>query len=85
MTNDTRDALEPDVATPATGLVSRVQRSDVWRSMFRHPQLDTARGRALQSFSNFFLHLYPVKVPPASCGFGTRSVSGSSPRCCSRS
>ena len=63
MTNDTRDALEPDVATPATGLVSRVQRSDAWRSMFRHPQLDTARGRALQSFSNFFLHLYPVKVP----------------------
>ena len=31
--------------------------------MFRHPTLDTPRGRALQSFSNFFLHLYPVKVP----------------------
>ena len=31
--------------------------------MFRHPQLDTPRGRALQSFSNFFLHVYPVKVP----------------------
>ena len=31
--------------------------------MFRHPQLDTPRGRALQSFSNFFLHIYPVKVP----------------------
>ena len=31
--------------------------------MFRHPQLDTPRGRALQSFSNFFLHLYPVKIP----------------------
>ena len=39
------------------------QRSEVWRSAFRHPQLDTARGRALQSFSNFFLHVYPVKVP----------------------
>jgi quinol-cytochrome oxidoreductase complex cytochrome b subunit len=31
--------------------------------MFRHPTLDTPRGRALQSFSNFFLHLYPVKIP----------------------
>ena len=41
----------------------RSQRSETWRSMFRHPQLDTPRGRALQSFSNFFLHLYPVKIP----------------------
>ena len=35
----------------------------MWRSVFRHPTLDTPRGRALQSFSNFFLHLYPVKIP----------------------
>lgn len=48
---------------PHTGWRARVQRSDVWRSMFRHPQLDTPRGRALQSFSNFFLHVYPVKIP----------------------
>jgi quinol-cytochrome oxidoreductase complex cytochrome b subunit len=64
MTDTTsRDALEPSSATPATGITGRVQRSDWWRSMFRHPQLDTPRGRALQSFSNFFLHIYPVKVP----------------------
>ena len=63
MTEETRDALEPGVATPAHGLGARVKRSDVWRSMFRHPQLETPRGRALQSFSNFFLHVYPVKVP----------------------
>jgi quinol-cytochrome oxidoreductase complex cytochrome b subunit len=61
--DEPRDALEPSVATPTRGLTRRVQRSDVWRSMFRHPQLDTPRGRALQSFSNFFLHLYPVKIP----------------------
>jgi quinol-cytochrome oxidoreductase complex cytochrome b subunit len=59
----TRDALEPGAARPGRGLVARVQRSEAWRSMFRHPQLDTPRGRALQSFSNFFLHLYPVKIP----------------------
>ena len=45
------------------GVTARVERSNVWRSMFRHPRIDTPRGRALQSFSNFFLHLYPVKVP----------------------
>jgi quinol-cytochrome oxidoreductase complex cytochrome b subunit len=61
---DTRDALEPKVAyAPGSAIAARVERSNVWRSMFRHPTLDTPRGRALQSFSNFFLHLYPVKVP----------------------
>jgi quinol-cytochrome oxidoreductase complex cytochrome b subunit len=48
---------------PGGGLTDRVARSNAWRSMFRHPNLDTPRGRALQSFSNFFLHLYPVKIP----------------------
>ena len=57
-------ALETVEASPnTTGLGARLQRSDVWRSMFRHPQLDTPRGRALQSFSNVFLHVYPVKIP----------------------
>jgi len=60
----TRDGLEPKVAyAPGAGVAARVERSNVWRSMFRHPTIDTPRGRALQSFSNFFLHLYPVKIP----------------------
>jgi quinol-cytochrome oxidoreductase complex cytochrome b subunit len=63
MPDETRDALEPGVARPGRGPVARVRRSEAWRSMFRHPQLDTPRGRALQSFSNFFLHVYPVKIP----------------------
>jgi quinol-cytochrome oxidoreductase complex cytochrome b subunit len=59
-----RDALEPkEVFAPGPGLAGRIERSNLWRSMFRHPSLETPRGRALQSFSNFFLHLYPVKVP----------------------
>jgi quinol-cytochrome oxidoreductase complex cytochrome b subunit len=62
-TPEVRDALEPEAATTVTGLRGRLHRSEVWRSAFRHPQLDTPRGRALQSFSNFFLHVYPVKVP----------------------
>jgi quinol-cytochrome oxidoreductase complex cytochrome b subunit len=57
-------ALESKDSYPTSkGLRARLHRSEAWRSMFRHPQLDTPRGRALQGFSNFFLHVYPVKVP----------------------
>ena len=58
-----RDGLEPDVYPVPEGRWQRLKHTDVWRSMFRHPQLDTPRGRALQGFSNVFLHVYPVKVP----------------------
>lgn len=63
-TGTTQEALEsPRAYQPRAGLVGRIERSDAWRSAFRHPQIDTPRGRALQSFSNFFLHVYPVKIP----------------------
>ncbi len=58
-----RDALEPDVYPVPEGRVARIRHGEAWRSVFRHPPLDTPRGRALQSFSNVFLHVYPVKVP----------------------
>ena len=58
-----REALEPDRQPVARGWAARVHGSELWRSAFRHPSLDTPRGRALQSFSNVFLHVYPVKVP----------------------
>ena len=60
-----QDVLEPreSVAPGDRRLRARLHRSSVWRSMFRHPQEDTPRGRALQGFSNFFLHVYPIKVP----------------------
>ncbi len=41
----------------------RFRESEVYRSVVRHPRPDTPRGRAMTSFHNFFLHLYPVKVP----------------------
>jgi quinol-cytochrome oxidoreductase complex cytochrome b subunit len=37
--------------------------SEVYRSAIRHPKPATPRGRAMTSFQNFFLHIYPVKVP----------------------
>jgi quinol-cytochrome oxidoreductase complex cytochrome b subunit len=58
-----REALEPDVYPVTQGRLARARGSELWRSVFRHPSLDTPRGRALQSFSNVFLHIYPVKVP----------------------
>ncbi len=41
----------------------RFRGSEVFRSVVRHPKADTPRGRAMTSFHNFFLHIYPVKVP----------------------
>ncbi len=58
-----RDGLEPGRTSVDHGITARLKRSAAYRSVFRHAQLDTPRGRALQSFSNFFLHLYPVKIP----------------------
>jgi quinol-cytochrome oxidoreductase complex cytochrome b subunit len=37
--------------------------NEVYRSAIRHPKPSTPRGRAMTSFQNFFLHIYPVKVP----------------------
>jgi len=63
MTDITSDDLEPGRTSVDHGITARLKRSDAWRSAFRHAQLDTPRGRALQSFSNVFLHVYPVKIP----------------------
>jgi quinol-cytochrome oxidoreductase complex cytochrome b subunit len=63
MRDSEHDALEPGRRATGQGLAARVKQSDAWRSMFRHAQLDTPRGRALQSFSNIFLHIYPVRIP----------------------
>lgn len=37
--------------------------TELYRSVVRHPPPSTPRGRAMTSFHNFFLHVYPVKVP----------------------
>jgi quinol-cytochrome oxidoreductase complex cytochrome b subunit len=42
---------------------TRIRRSELYGSVVRHPKPDTPRGRAMTSFHNFFLHVYPVKVP----------------------
>jgi quinol-cytochrome oxidoreductase complex cytochrome b subunit len=57
------DVLEPEGRPIPEGRLAKIQHGEAYRSVFRHPRLDTPRGRALQSFSNVFLHLYPVKVP----------------------
>jgi quinol-cytochrome oxidoreductase complex cytochrome b subunit len=41
----------------------RFRHTELFQSVIRHPPADTPRGRAMMSFNNFFLHVYPVKVP----------------------
>jgi quinol-cytochrome oxidoreductase complex cytochrome b subunit len=42
---------------------ARLRKTELYESVVRHPKPDTPRGRAMTSFHNFFLHVYPVKVP----------------------
>ena len=56
-----------DQATRRPGIVARLaesfHESEVYRSVVRHPvATDSVRGRAMLTFHNFFLHLYPTKV-----------------------
>jgi quinol-cytochrome oxidoreductase complex cytochrome b subunit len=44
------------------GLMAFLHGNRVFRSLFRHGLPDTNRNRALATFSNFFLHVQPVKV-----------------------
>ena len=44
------------------GVVERLRSTTVGRSMFRSPERVTPRDRAAGHWSNFFLHLYPVKM-----------------------
>lgn len=41
----------------------RIVASEVYRSVVRHPPPDSVRGRAMATFHNFFLHVYPTHVP----------------------
>ena len=44
-------------------LMERVKETTVGRSIWRVPARDTPREKAEAHWSNFFLHLYPVKMP----------------------
>ncbi len=48
---------------------ARFRQSELYGSVVRHPKPDTPRGRAMTSFHNFFLHVYPVKVPKKILGW----------------
>ena len=48
---------------PAQGLMWRVKRTKLWKSIFRHDFADTPRTRLQRIFGNVFLHLHPVRIP----------------------
>ncbi|MCC6588505.1 MAG: cytochrome b N-terminal domain-containing protein [Bryobacterales bacterium] len=51
-------------ATKPPNLIANLKSlpSNVWSSVFRNPLPHSDLGRASTSFSNFFLHIHPVKV-----------------------
>lgn len=42
--------------------IEQIQKSEIWKSVFRRTYKDTRRNRALAIFGNVFLHLHPVKI-----------------------
>lgn len=53
----------------AGGLMSVIRRSTIGRSFWRAPDRVTERDRAAGHWSNFFLHIYPVKMRRKEVGF----------------
>jgi len=51
---------QPTKSSPWKSLVELPE--NIWRSIFRNPLPSSDLGRASTSFTNFFLHLHPVKV-----------------------
>jgi quinol-cytochrome oxidoreductase complex cytochrome b subunit len=51
-------------ASQKSGLLTALKEfpGNVWSSIFRHPLPNSDLGRSQTSFTNFFLHIHPVKV-----------------------
>lgn len=56
------DVKDRPPTSEGSGMIDRVRRSTVGRSIFRAPDRVTERDRAAGHWSNFLLHIYPVKV-----------------------
>jgi len=48
----------------------RIRRSQLWRSIFRHPAPVDRRNRVVVILTNFFLHLHPVAIQKHALRFG---------------
>jgi quinol-cytochrome oxidoreductase complex cytochrome b subunit len=59
--------------TAAERIAVSLTHNRVYRSIVRHGALDSNRNRALLVFSNFFLHIHPVKVRVRAMAF-TRTL-----------
>ena len=54
-------------------LKEKVQKTEVYKSIFRHSYQDTQRNRALQIVDNVFLHLHPVRITRHATNIGFRN------------
>ena len=57
-------AIKPKSVQQSNGLLTTLKEfpGNVWNSIFRHPLPSSDLGRSQTSFTNFFLHIHPVKV-----------------------
>ncbi len=53
----------PAPQPPKPSLKQTVQKTKLWKSIFRHDFSDTPRTRLQRVFGNVFLHLHPVRTP----------------------
>jgi quinol-cytochrome oxidoreductase complex cytochrome b subunit len=67
--NEKRRIRDTDLYRSVFHPGKRFRRSELFESVVRHPPPDTPRGRAMTSFHNVFLHIYPVKVPSKVLGW----------------
>lgn len=58
------------------GIMERVRDSTIGRSLWRSPDRVTERDRAAGHWSNFFLHIYPVKVRREELNFSYSAFLG---------
>ncbi len=58
----TEDRADDPAGDPIDRVYERVRETPVGRSIFRSPRRITPRDRAAGHWSNFLLHIYPVKI-----------------------
>ena len=52
------------------GIVDKVRKTQIWKSIFRHGPPNNARNRAAVVAGNVFLHLHPIKIKKSGIKLG---------------
>ncbi len=63
------ESVDDRAGVPDEDLIDRVRNTTVGKSIIRSPRRVTPRDRAAGHWSNFLLHIYPVKIRKRELGF----------------